>query len=44
MKACSASECQNEVNAKGYCDKHYRRFKKYESENCAQAHKKYMFG
>jgi len=29
MKTCSAKDCPNLPQAKGYCDKHYRRFKKY---------------
>jgi hypothetical protein len=28
MKLCNAKDCDREVNAKGYCDKHYRRLKK----------------
>ena len=29
MKVCKFSECSKQSSAKGYCDKHYRRFKKY---------------
>jgi hypothetical protein len=28
MKICKAKDCNRQVNAKGYCDKHYRRVKK----------------
>lgn len=28
MKLCNAKDCDREVNAKGYCDKHYRRIRK----------------
>ena len=28
MKFCNAKDCERQVNAKGYCDKHYRRVKK----------------
>jgi hypothetical protein len=29
MKICSFKECTNKAVCKGYCDKHYRRFKKF---------------
>ncbi len=29
MKICKIKECNNKYHAKGYCDKHYQRFKKY---------------
>lgn len=29
MNTCSAKNCFKTTQAKGYCDKHYRRFKKY---------------
>ena len=28
MKICNAKDCNRKINAKGYCDKHYRRVKK----------------
>ena len=29
MRICNVEGCNRLVNAKGYCDKHYKRFKKY---------------
>jgi hypothetical protein len=33
MKYCSVEDCNNQHNSKGYCSKHYYRFKKYGDPN-----------
>lgn len=38
MKTCENIDCNNKASAKGYCDKHYRRFKKYGSSNIVHKH------
>lgn len=40
MKRCSMSECNNSAIVKGYCDKHYRRFKKYGDAGIVHKHTK----
>lgn len=37
---CSAKLCSNESVSKGFCDKHYRRFKKYGNEEYVTIHQK----
>ena len=29
MKVCTVEGCNGKVHAKGYCDKHYRQYKRY---------------
>jgi len=38
VKACNSNGCNNKAVSRGYCDKHYRRFKKY-----GNAETKYVF-
>lgn len=33
MKICKIKDCKDKVCAKGYCDKHYRRWRKYDDPN-----------
>jgi hypothetical protein len=40
MKICKATECNNSASSKGYCDKHYRRFKKYGNSEIVHKHVK----